>query len=219
VRIQPMNDDLAEALGIAPNRGEFIQSVQPGEPAEVAGLQAGDVVLRVDGKEVTPDQTLSFVVANIEPGKRINLDIVRDGERRTVPVTVGRRPSEEDLAAQLVDPQSGVPTQRPGQNDQGTLPQSLGVQVMPITPQIAGQLGVEAGTQGLVVTDVDPNSDAGAKGLTPGFVILSVNGRAVASASELEAAVSSAKGAGRSAVLLRVRPRNGPPVSVPIRIR
>ena len=219
VRIQPMNDDLADALGVASDRGEFIQSVQPGEPAEVAGLQAGDVVLKVDGKDVTPDQTLSFVVANIEPGKRINLDIVRDGERRTVPVTVGRRPSEEDLAAQLVDPQSGVPTQRPGQNDQGTLPQSLGVQVMPITPQIAGQLGVEAGTQGLVVTDVDPNSDAGAKGLTPGFVILSVNGRAVASASELEAAVSSAKGAGRSAVLLRVRPRNGPPVSVPIRIR
>ncbi|HEU4651413.1 MAG TPA: Do family serine endopeptidase, partial [Croceibacterium sp.] len=110
VRIQPMNDDLAEALGVERNRGEFIQSVQPGEPAEVAGLKAGDVVLRVDGKDVTPDQTLSFIVANIEPGKRINLDIIRDGQRSTLPVTVGRRPSEEELAAQLVDPQSGVPT-------------------------------------------------------------------------------------------------------------
>jgi serine protease Do len=95
VRIQPMNDDLADALGIASNRGEFIQSVQPGEPAEAAGLQAGDVVLKVDGKEVTPDQTLSFIVANIEPGKRISLEIIRDGAHRTMPVTVGRRPSED----------------------------------------------------------------------------------------------------------------------------
>ena len=69
-RRTPMNDPdtFAPALGIASNRGEFVQSVQPGEPAEVAGLQAGDVVLRVDGKEVTPDQTLSFIVANIPPG-------------------------------------------------------------------------------------------------------------------------------------------------------
>jgi serine protease Do len=219
VRIQPMNDDLAEALGLPENRGEFIQSVQPGEPAEVAGLQAGDVVLRVDGKEVTPDQTLSFIVANIEPGKRINLEIVRDSERRTLPVTVGRRPSEDELAAQLVDPQSGVPTQRPGQNSQSTLPQTLGLQVVPLTPQIGAQLGVENGTQGLVITDVDANSDAGAKGVTPGTVILSANGRAVATVADLESAINAAKAGGREAVLLRLRPRNGPPVLVPIRLR
>jgi len=219
VRIQPMNDDLAEALGIAANRGEFVQSVQPGEPAAAAGLQSGDVVLRVDGKEVTPDQTLSFIVANVAPGRRIDLEIIRDGERRTLPVTVGRRPSEEDLAAQLVDPESGLPTQRPGQDTQGTLPQSLGVQVVPLTPQIGAQLGVETGTQGLVITDVDPNSDAGAKGVTPGTVILSANGRAVAQVADLEAAVSSAKEAGREAVLLRLRPRNGQPLLVAIRLR
>jgi serine protease Do len=219
VRIQPMNDDLAEALGIASNRGEFVQSVQPGEPAEVAGLQAGDVVLRVDGKDVTPDQTLSFIVANIAPGRRINLEIIRDGERRTLPVTVGRRPSEEELAAQFVDPESGVPTQRPGEGAQSTLPQSLGVQAVPITPQIGAQLGVAAGTQGLVVTDVDPNSDAGAKGVTPGTIILAANGRDVASVADLEQIIGAAKSAGREAVLLRLRPRNAPPVSIPLRIR
>jgi serine protease Do len=220
VRIQPMNDDLAAALGIAANRGEFVQSVQPGEPAELAGLQAGDVVLRVDGKEVTRDQTLSFIVANIPPGRRIDLQVIRDGEQRTIPVTVGRRPSEEELAAQLVDPESGVPTAPRNQDSQSTLPQSLGVQVVPLTPQISSQLGVEAGTQGLVITNVDANSDAGAKGLTPGTLILSANGRTVAQAADLEAAVSSAKAAGREAVLLRVRPRNGgPPVLLPIRLR
>jgi serine protease Do len=219
VRIQPMNDDLAAALGIASNRGEFVQSVQPGEPAEAAGLQAGDVVVRVDGQEVTPDQTLSFIVANIAPGKRINLEIIRDGERRTLPVTVGRRPSEDELAAQLVDPQSGVPSAPRDQESQSTLPQSLGVQVVPLTPQIGSQIGVEAGTKGLVITDVDPNSDAGAKGLTPGYTILSANGRTVAQVADLEAVVSAAKAAGREAVLLNVRPRNGPAVLVPIRLR
>jgi serine protease Do len=219
VRIQPMNDDLAEALGIAENRGEFIQSVQPGEPAEAAGLLAGDVVLRVDGQEVTPDQTLSFIVANIEPGRRIDLEIIRDGARRTLPVTVGRRPSEEELAAQLVDPQSGLPSAPQNQNSQSTLPQSLGVQVVPLTPQIGAQLGVESGTQGLVITNVDPNSDAGAKQLTPGFVILGANGRPVATVADLESVISAAQAAGREAVLLRLRPRNGPPVSVAIRLR
>src|SRR5690606_4186820 len=186
VRIQPMTEDLAEALGLPQNRGEFIQSVQPGEPAEQAGLQAGDVVVRVDGKEVTRDQTLSFIVANIAPGRRINVDVIRDGERRTVPVTVGRRPSEEELAAQLVDPESGIPGQRPGQENQSTLPQSLGLQAVPLTPQIGAQLGVDSGTQGLVVTDVDPNSDAGTKGLAPGTIVLSANGRTVASVADLE---------------------------------
>ena len=118
-----------------------------------------------------------------------------------------------------MDPQSGVPTQRPGQNNQGTLPQSLGVQVVPITPQLGAQLGVDVGTPGLVITDVDPNSDAGAKGVTPGTVILGANGRAVATAEELEAVVSAAKASGREAVLLRVRPRNGLPVSVAVRLR
>ncbi|HEY6815154.1 MAG TPA: trypsin-like peptidase domain-containing protein, partial [Croceibacterium sp.] len=219
VRIEPMTEDLAEALGVAANRGEFIQSVQPGEPAEQAGILAGDVVLKVDGKEVSRDQTLSFIVANIQPGSRIDLELIRDGERRTIPVTVGRRPSEEELAAQLVDPQSGLPSQRPAPNGAGTLPQSLGVQAMPITPQIGAQLGVEAGTQGLVITDVDANSDAGSKGVTPGMLILGANGRSVASVADLEQIIASAKSAGREAVLLRLRPRNAPPVSIAVRIR
>src|SRR5690606_15258338 len=137
VRIQEMNEDLAAALGLPANRGEFVQSVQPGEPAERAGLQAGDVVLRVDGKDVTPDQTLSFIVANIEPGRRINLDIVRDGQRRTIPVVVGRRPSEESLAAQLFNPDDPAPQSQPTQG--GVIEQSLGVAVMALTPPIAGQ--------------------------------------------------------------------------------
>jgi len=219
VRIQPMNEDLADALGLPANRGEFVQSVQPGEPAEVAGLQAGDVVLRVDGKDVTERQTLSFLVANIEPGKRINLDIVRDGERRTLPVTVGRRPSEETLAAQLFNPDEQDPLQPPQARGEGLVEQALGLQVVPITPPIASQLGMAGVSQGVVVTAVDPNADAGRKGIARGTVILSANGRAIGDVAELEAAIQAAKAEGREAMLFRVRVRGAPEVSVPIRLR
>ena len=219
VRIQPMNEDLADALGLQSNRGEFVQSVQPGEPAEAAGLQAGDVVLKVDGKDVTPDQTLSFIVANIQPGKRINLEIVRDGQRRTLPVTVGRRPSEEALAAQVFNPDDQDALQQPKAPGEGLVEQSLGLQVIPMTPQIATQLGVPAATQGVVVTAVDPNADAAGKGLARGAIILSANGQPLASVAQLEAAVRAAKSDGREAILFRVRVRGAPELSVPIRLR
>ncbi len=166
VRIQPMNDDLAEALGLPENRGEFVQSVQPGEPAEQAGLRAGDVVLKVDGKDVTRDQTLSFIVANIAPGKRINLEVLRDGQRQTIAATVGRRPSEEELAAQLFNPddQSPFGQQQPQQQGAGLVEQSLGLSTIPLTPQIGSQLGLPSATRGVVITDVDPNADAAQKG-------------------------------------------------------
>lgn len=220
VRPQDMNEDLADALGIASNRGSFIQSVQPGEPADQAGLKAGDVVLRVDGKEVTPDQTLSFIVANIEPGKRINLDVLRDGKRSVIPVTVGRRPSEEELAAQQsFDPDAENPTDIAPQQG-GLIENALGVQVLPLTPQIGGQLGAPTGTQGVVVGQVDPNSDAARKGLARGAIIVGAGGQPVTGAEDLQAAIRAAQSAGREALLLRVMPRGGQPaVSVPIRLR
>jgi serine protease Do len=219
VRIQAMNEDLADALGLPANRGEFVQSVQPGEPADAAGLRSGDVVLRVDGKDVTAEQTLSFIVANIEPGRRINLEIVRDGRRMTLPATVGRRPSNEELQAQLFNPDEQDPLDQPQPSGEGLIEQSLGVQVIPLTPQIAGQLGAQAGTQGVVVAVVDPNSDAARKGLTRGTILLSANGQPLAGVDQLEAAIRAAKADGREAILFRVRGRGAPELSIPIRLR
>ena len=99
------------------------------------------------------------------------------------------------------------------------LEKSLGIRAIPLTPQIAGQLGLEQTTKGLVVTDVDPNSDAGQKGMDRGTVILSANGQPVTTAAQLEAAVKAAQAAGRTAILLRAQARGAPAVSVPIRLR
>ncbi len=220
VQIQPMNDDLAAALGLERNRGEFVQSVVPGEAAERSGLQAGDVVLRVNRQDVTPEQTLSFIVANLAPGQRVPVDIVRDGERRTLQVTVGRRPSPEQLAAQSFDVEeegSSAPTSPSTEN--ASVIGSLGLQAIPLNVQIARQLGMPDNTQGLVITAVDPNSDAARKGLSRGTILISANGQNVTQISDLEAVIRSAQSEGRGAVLLRVRSRGGPAISVPVRLR
>lgn len=220
VQLNPLTEDFASALGIPRNRGEFIQRVVPGEPAEQAGLRAGDVVLRADGKNVNPEQSLSFIVANTPPGRRINVEVVRDGRNLTIPVTVGRRPSDEALAAQMFNPdQEDQAFDRPEQGGGGVVEQALGIATIPLTPQIAGQLGLPSGTTGVVVSNVDPNSDAATKGLSRGTVILSANYRDLATVADLEAVVRAAQSENRSAVLLRVRARGAPEVSVPVRLR
>ncbi len=219
VQIQPVTEDFADALGLEDRRGEFIQSVQPGEPAERAGLQSGDVVVEVNGEEVTSDQTLSYLVANIRPGTTVPVEFIRDGRRRTADVTVGRRPTPEELAAQSFNPDEQVPEAMAENNGSGLATEALGLQLTPLTPRIAGQLGVSGETGGLVVTAVDPTSDAATKGIGRGVIVLQANGVPVTSRDELDDQIRQAQSAGREAILLRLRARNGPAQSLPIRLR
>lgn len=224
IRIQPLGEDLADSLGVPHNRGEFVQAVEPGGAAAKAGLQGGDVVLRVDGKEVTPDQTLSFIVANTAPGKRIPIDLIRNGQKMTVQAVVARRPSEDELAqAQSFDQQQGDDrdgyNQPPQKQGAGIVEQSLGFSAIPLTPAIARQLGAADGTQGVVITAVDGSSDAGQKGLQRGDIVLSANYTNVTTAAQLEGIVRAAKAQNRTALLLRVQRRGQPPIYMPVRLR
>jgi len=224
VSVQNLNEDLADSLGIPHNRGEFVQSVMPSQGAAAAGIQPGDVVLRVAGKDVSPQQSLSYIVANTAPGTRIPIELIRDGRRMTVTALVGRRPSEEELAKQTFDrnPQAteenpfNTPPRRQGE---GVAERAVGVSVLPMTPVIARQLGVAETTQGLVINAVDASSDAGTKGLQRGDIILSANYRRVATVADLEAAVRAAKASNRVALLLQVQRRGQPAAYVPIRLR
>lgn len=224
VQIQPLSEDLASSLGLPRNRGEFVQTVEPGQAAARAGLQSGDVVVKVDGKDVTPEQTLSFIVANTAPGKRIPLEVVRDGRRVTVNAVVGKRPSEEELAASRFGSEEDDGTEGFGRaptapSEQGLIEKASGVAVIPLTPAIATQLGLGDGTQGLVITAVDGSSDAAAKGLRSRDVILSANNRPVRTSADLEAAIKAAQGDGRQALLLRVQRRGQSAAYIPIRLR
>ena len=176
VTIVPVTEDVADSLGLARNRGELVQTVQPGQAAAAAGLQPGDVVVKVDNKEVAPDNTLSFIVANTAPGKRIPIEVIRNGKRLTLTATVGKRPSEEELAKQTFAP--GTPdaddryNRAPEKQGEGLAERALGLSVLPLTPQIAGQIGLPADTRGLVISVVDGSSDAGTKGLQRGDISL-----------------------------------------------
>ncbi len=219
IQIEPVSDDLASSLGLARNRGEIVQMVQPGEAADRGGVEPGDIVLRVNGRDVTPDQTLSYLVANIAPGTTIPLDVIRDGERRRVNVTVGRRPSEDELRQnQMFDPDAEEEEDM-APADSEMITDSLGLQVRELTPEIARQLGVDSDIEGLVVAVVDRNSDAARKGLRRGDVILSANYRAVRGVADLEGAIRAARADDRDAVLLRIQRRGGNRQYVAVRLR
>ena len=193
----------------------------PDGAADEGGIQAGDIVTKVDGKDVTPEQTLSFLVANISPGTRVPIELYRDGSRRTVRVTVGKRPTEDELRQQQQfnadgDTEDDVTSDG---TDSEMVAEALGLQVLDLTPQIARQLGISVDTKGMVIGAVDPNSDAARKGLQRGDVILSANYKGVASTADLETAVKQAKEARRDAVLLRIQRRGRPAEYVAVRMR
>ncbi len=219
VRLQPIDEDLAASLGLPKRRGELVQTVEDTSPAGRAGLKSGDILTRVNGKDVTSEQTVSFLVANLQPGSVVPVEVLRDGKRVAINVTLGKRPTEAELQsqAQTFDPEAEEPM-APGTSDQ-TIEQSLGMQVMAITPAIARSLGVPADTKGVVVAAVDPNADAARKGLRRGDVILSANYQAVTSVEALVAQINAAKTENREAILLRVQRRTQPPAFVAVRLR
>ena len=220
VQIQPVAGDLADSLNLPQNRGEFVQSVEPGQPADKAGIKPGDVVTKVNGKDVTNDQTLSFLVANIAPGTRVPIELYREGQRRTVTLTVGKRPTDEELAQSQMFNRDDQPGDDSATTPRGgALSQSLGLQLSPMTPRFAQQLGVSANAGGLVILNVDAGSDAGQKGIQPGDIVVSANYKAVDEVGQLESIVSEAKSAGRTTVLLRIQRRGRPLTYVPIRLR
>ncbi|TAD76506.1 MAG: Do family serine endopeptidase [Sphingomonadales bacterium] len=219
VRLQPIDEDLAASLGLPKRRGELVQVVEDTSPAGRAGMKSGDIVTKVGGKDVTAEQTVSFLVANLQPGNTVPVELLRDGKRMSVNVTLGKRPSEEELQqqAQTFDPEAEEPM-APGTSDT-TIEQSLGMQVMPMSAGIARSLGVPADTQGVVIAAVDPNADAARKGLRRGDIILSANYQQVSSVETLVAQVNSAKAEKREAILLRIQRGTQPAAFVAVRLR
>jgi serine protease Do len=215
VGLQNITEDIAESLGLEKNRGELIRSVTPGAGAARAGIQQGDVVITVNNQPVTPDQSLAYLVSNLPVGSKVPVELIRGGQRRTVTVTIGERPSEEELA-RLNGIETETPVSEPRETEQSTSQrsarESLGVTVQTLTPEIARSLRLsDTNLKGLVVSGVNPSSDAGQK-LQQGDIILSINQRATRTPEEAAAVVAAARAAGRNNVLLLVRRGNNPPV-------
>jgi serine protease Do len=219
VGIQPVNDDIAAALGLPKNKGEIIGRVEPGGPGAKAGLRQGDVVTAINGQAVTPDRTLSYLVANAAPGSTIRMDVIRDGRPTTVTATVATRPPEDQMAA--LQGGGSDDDGLPGGDDDGAVApasSSIGVTVQPLTAQIARAIGVDSTVQGVVVSAVDPSSDAGQK-LKRGDVISSINSQPVRTAADVARVVAAAKAQGRPQVLLNITRQRTSGVFIPVKIK
>ena len=224
VGLQNIDEGVAAALGIERNRGELIRTVTPGGPADRAGVQQGDVVVTVAGQPVTPEQTLAYLVSQQPIGSRIPLEIIRDGQRRNVSVAVAERPSEEELARinniETDQPDAAeADKDEPQTSGQRSTQGSLGLSVQTLTPVIARRLQLtDPNVRGVVVAAVDPNSDAGQKGIQVGDIILSINRASTPTPEAAATAIEAARRARRGTVLLQVQRGNNPPAYVGVEL-
>ncbi len=185
VTVQAVTSDIARSLGLVEVGGSLVAEVTPGSPADRAGLKRGDVILRLNGSEISGSNALRNQISSLAPGSKIDLSILRNGAERTVSAKL----------AELKDaPDAG--DSEPGQPEGGR----LGLNLRPLSPEEARDQGLKRG-QGLLVAGVDPSGPAAEAGFLPGDVIEEVNGRSVADVPSLRAAVKSA-GARPSLVLV-----------------
>jgi serine protease Do len=187
VQIQPVTAEIAESLGLKKAAGAMVAEPQSGSPAAKAGIQSGDVIIAVNGTQVKDARELARTIGMMAPESSVKLDIVRNGEPRSITVTLAQMPNEQRASAEQGNgaPTSGVPR--------------LGLQVAPAS-EVSG-----VGEKGVVVTAVEPDSPAANQGLSTGNVILEVGGKPVGNASDMRKALSEARSQGKHQILMRVK--------------
>ena len=176
VYIQDITPGMEQQFGVAPGEGVLVADVVPGSPAQEAGIQAGDVIVSVDGVPVGSTDELQTEIMYRQVGEKVEIGIVRNGERLAIPVVLGERPSEEELAGAA-----------PGEAEEGV--QKFGLTVRAITPELAERYGLSQ-TKGVVVVAVEPGSKAYWGGVEEGDVILEVNREPVQSIDDWNRIVS-----------------------------
>ena len=193
VFIQEVTPDIAESLGLDEAMGALVSTVNESSPAEAAGLEPGDVIVRFDGKSIEKMRDLPRIVAETEIGATVDVDLIRNGSSMTVQVTLG-----ELEKAELV----GIV----GEESQGEVEsfEKLGFSVDNLDAELAADLGLDTDMRGVVVTEVADGGPAAAKGLQPGDVIKRFGQRRVENAADLAKSVAETLESGRAGVLLLV---------------
>jgi len=188
VQVQPVTPEIADSLGLKEARGALVAEPQANSPAAKAGIVAGDVITAVNGTAIKDSRELARHVGAIAPGSEVKLDVLHDGQQKTVSLTLGEMPK---------DRQASAADQEQGQPAQGT--PHIGLQLAP-----AGEVG-GSGDHGVAVLGVEPGSPAAERGFKTGDVILDVAGKAVSRPSEVRDALVAAHQQGKHQVLMRVK--------------
>jgi serine protease Do len=192
VVIQNVTDEIADSIGLSEAKGAMVTQVAEDGPAAKQGIKAGDVIVAVNGDKIDDSRDLARKIAELHPNTDVKLSIIRYGDKHEVDMKLGTFPSGKKLAALEEDkPETGM------QLD------NLGLSLAPAV-KVPG-----AGEDGVVITEVDPNSDAAAKGLKAGDIILQVAGETVSQpgdvAKGVKKAMDKAKDKDKVNVLIQVK--------------
>ena len=186
VSVSDLSPDLAQGFGVAPDtKGALVQNVLPDSPAAKAGVQAGDIVLGVNGKKVDGSGQLTRAVASVRPGGKVALEVLRKGQKKDLTAVVAQRPDEERLAR-------GGEEEEPGVGGDKKKDEKLGIQVADLTPEMARELRVQ-GDGGVVVVGVSDDGPAARAGIRRRDLILEVNLKPVSKVADLQGAIAKAK--------------------------
>lgn len=190
VEVQAVTPDIANSLGMKEAKGALVAEPQAGGPAAAAGIEAGDVITAINGTPIKDSRDLARKVGTIAPGTSVKLDLLRNGEQKTVTLTLRQTPNQHQAKA---DDEQATPESS----------SSLGLALAP-ADEVAG-----VGGKGVVVVQTDPDGVAAEHGVKAGDVILDVGGKAVARASDVREALNSARAQGKHDVLMRLKTSEG----------
>ncbi|MCA1777077.1 MAG: Do family serine endopeptidase [Loktanella sp.] len=197
VSLQGLDDALARALGLDGTDGAIVTGVEPGAPAEAAGIEEGDVILSVDGEAAEDPRKVSRIVAGLAPGSEVPVTISRDGEQIEIVLTLAERNADRQT-------ENTVPA------DDG---EPLGVAVSPVPELVRRNLGLEEG-EAIMIQSVEPGTAAADAGLMRGDVILTAGGEDIGSVNDLSRAWAAAREDERPLLLRINRGGNGSFIAV-----
>lgn len=190
VNIQDLNEALAKSFGRSESTGALVSQVVPGSPAEKAGVKAGDIILKLDGEDISGAAHLKNLVGRVKPGTEAKLTVFRDGKTLTLKVIIGEK-----------TPQSFAAIDK---SPEGESSQELGLELEPVPSAMAGKLGLKEG-EGLRVKDLKSDGTGGKLGLREGDIILEVNGHSVTGLESFRKAVADSKKKNDNLIQLKVQ--------------
>jgi len=200
VRIQGVTPEIAESLGLPAPKGALVASVTPNGPAAKAGIQAGDVVTKFDGKDINEMRRLPRVVAETAIEKSVPVEVWRKGKAQTLQVKVGELEAAEESGLLANAPEE---PEKPKAN--GPKPtEALGLKLTGITPELRQQFELKPDQKGVVVTEVANGTPASEKGVRPGDVIIEVGQEEVKAPGDVAAKVQKAREQGKKSILLLI---------------
>jgi serine protease Do len=199
VMIQDLDQTTTEALGLDPNtKGVLIGDVFKGQPADKAGIKRGDIVISVNGKTISNANELKNEIANVHPGAKVPVELLRSNKKVTVTVTMSGRDKENLSKLE----KNNSDTESTNENSK-----KLGITTGNLTPEIKQKLDIGGNIEGVVVLDIDQNSQAAQEGIAVNDIILEVNRKPTTSTKDFKAAIKDIK-TGDSVLFLIARNGN-----------